>query len=81
LAITNRTAEGGARAEYFVFADARRTDVCEGFDSRAVAKLLIERGFLQEEKGGRADKQMRLPLMGKTRVYHVANALFDWDGE
>jgi putative DNA primase/helicase len=63
------------------FPDAWRTDVCEGFDHRAVAKLLIERGFLQAENCGRADKQMRLPLIGKTRVYHVANALFDWDGE
>lgn len=73
--------ESGTTVDYFIFPEAWRTDVCAGFDHRAVAKLLIERGYLQAERGGRADKQMRLPLIGKTRVYHVDNALFDWDGE
>jgi putative DNA primase/helicase len=60
-----------AEYEYFVFTEVFKAELCKGFDPKLVARLLIERGLLVPETGERASaqRQERLPGLGKTRVY------------
>lgn len=64
----------GDKLEYFVFPEVFRSEVCAGFDYRAVARELQKRGFLKTEKG-RLTIKHRLPEMGDTRVYAISSDL------
>ncbi|WP_454731133.1 MULTISPECIES: DUF927 domain-containing protein [Cupriavidus] len=69
-----------AACEYFVLPEVWRKEVCKGYDHKAVASLLIAMGVLQhEEKSGRPDKLMRVPGMGRARVYSIGSAIFELD--
>jgi putative DNA primase/helicase len=66
-----------ARVDYIVLRDVFEREVCQGFDPRAVAKLLHKRGHLQGE-GDRLQDRQRLPGMGGEKVpcYHVKPSIF-----
>lgn len=67
--------------EYYVLREVFRTEVCEGFDHVAVAKVLDKRGHLITEKAGRPDRAERLPGMGSTRCYRIKSSIFNDDGD
>jgi putative DNA primase/helicase len=67
--------------EHYVLREVFRTEVCEGFDHVAVAKVLDKRGHLVTEKGGRPDRAERLPGMGSTRCYRIKPTIFNDDGD
>jgi len=57
--------------EYFVFPSAYNSEICKGFDPRWCSKVLIEKGLLQPEKGGKPQRLKRLPGLGKAvRCYY-----------
>ncbi len=61
-----------AQLEYFVLPAAFRDEICKGFNPKTVAHLLIDRGMLMPEGAGermRADRNERLPGIGKVRCY------------
>ena len=63
-----RTGADGAR-EFFVMTEAFK-QVCEGFDPKAAAKVLVAKGWLAPGGDGRATQKPRLPRMGTgTRMY------------
>ena len=66
-----------ARVEFIVLREVFEGEVCQGFDSRSVARVLLKRGHLQGE-GDRLMDRQRLPGMGGEKVpcYHVKPSLF-----
>lgn len=75
----------GTTLEYYVLADVFRKEVCSGFDPRAVAKLLYDKGCLEPGEvpaGGsrpRPDKRVRVPGLGLTRCFVIKPDIFQQD--
>ncbi len=63
--------------EYFVLAETFRAEVCQGFDYRAVCKVLLDHGCLTPDKGRPFDCRPRLPGVGPSTCYRIAPAIFD----
>lgn len=63
--------------EFYVFTETFRTEVCEGFDVKAVLRVLRDRGYLEPDKGRPFDCKARLPGLGPTRCYRIKSAILD----
>jgi putative DNA primase/helicase len=63
--------------EYFVFPEVFDKELCQGFDSLAVKRLLRDKGHLETESGGRLDRRETLPGMGKARVIKIKASILD----
>ena len=61
--------------DFFVTTEAWPS-VCAGFDPKAVAAALAERGFLHSDNGPHRAKKMRVPGYDQRRVYHVSHTIF-----
>lgn len=72
--------QGGA-VHYYVLPECFRAEICSGFDYKAVARVLVDSGCLQVDKGRAFDAKHRLPGMGKNPVacYVVTPAIFALD--
>lgn len=70
--------EDGAPFEFFVLYEVFKRDVCKGFDSRDVAKVLKQHGFIKTDKD-RPTKSVRLPTMGKVHCYQILPAIFEYE--
>ena len=57
--------------EYFVTASAWKEDVCRGFDSKALAAAMIERGLMEPGKDGHRAVSLTVPGFGRLRLYHL----------
>lgn len=66
------------RVEYFIFPEAFRTEVAAGFDPQAVARVLLEHGYLKAEPG-RLTVKPRLPGAGPSRCFHVLPTIMELD--
>jgi putative DNA primase/helicase len=62
--------------EYFVTAEVFRTEVCMGFDHKAVAKVLADHGCLVRE-ADRYTCKPRIPGMGHTTCYRITSQLLE----
>lgn len=72
----------GTEVEYFVLPEAFRGKLCEGFDPVTVARLLVKRGHLMPEPGGRLDRKEYIKGHGPARVYRIkASILADEGGD
>lgn len=65
-----RSGEDGGR-EFLVLPEIFRREVCQGFDEKAVKKVLIEAGLLLPAKDGKPSQSSRFPGLGTTRVYVI----------
>jgi uncharacterized protein (DUF927 family) len=71
-----RTIQG--RIEFFVLPETFTTELCAGFDAKALARALIKRGLLIPGKDNKSAVSVTLPGIGKMRVYHfTSNILSD----
>jgi putative DNA primase/helicase len=72
--------EGGS-VHYFVLPECFRSEICQGFDYKAVARVLIDHGCLIPSKGRPFDSKHRLPGMGKEPVscYEIRPEIFSLD--
>lgn len=61
--------------EYYVYSEPFKTEVCKGVDYKAVARLLIEKGFMRKGDGKNLCPQVSLPGEGKQRVFHILPAI------
>jgi putative DNA primase/helicase len=52
--------------------DVGWAEMCAGFNSKEIAKALIESKALRPNSEGRAKKEVRIPIYGKARYYHIA---------
>ncbi len=57
--------------EFFCLPEVFKAEICKGFDSRAVARLLIERGYMKPGDGRNLATKKRLPGCGMQRVFHI----------
>lgn len=69
----------GVSHEYFILTETFRAEVCQGFDYKAVCRVLLDHGCLLPDKGRPFDCRPRLPGMGLTWCYRVPPAIFDLD--
>jgi putative DNA primase/helicase len=61
---------------FFILSEIFRTEVCRGFDHRAVAHALADRGWL-ESSSGRNQVKVRVPELGPTWVYAVKSSIME----
>jgi len=62
--------------EYYCYPEVFKAEICKGFDHRAVARLLIERGFMKGGEGRNLQERVRLPGEGSRRVFHVLSSIW-----
>jgi putative DNA primase/helicase len=72
--------QGGA-VHYYVLPECFRNEICQGFDYKVVARLLVDHGCMIADKGRPFDSKHRLPGMGKTPVscYRITPEIFALD--
>lgn len=71
-----RTLPGG-ETEYLILPESFRKEVCTGYDSRATAQVLAERGYLTLGDGRNLAKRETVPELGRTRVYVISARILD----
>lgn len=54
---------------YYVLPEAFRNEVCSGVESRAACKMLVDAGWIELDRDGKAQRREYLPGMGRTRCY------------
>jgi putative DNA primase/helicase len=67
--------------DFFILPETFRREVCDGFDYRAVLRVLRDKGHLQTDKGRAFDRTVRLPGLGRAVVYHILPSIFEGDDE
>ena len=67
----------GVSFEYFVLAETLRGEVCQGFEYKAVASVLLNHGCLAPDKGRSFDCKPRLPGLGLSWCYRITPAIFE----
>ena len=65
--------------EYFILPEVFRSEVCQGLDYQAVARVLLEHGALLPSSGRAFDCKQRLPGLGLSNCYRIPPALFALD--
>ena len=68
------------QTEYLVLADVFRGEVCKGFDFKAIARHLEQRGYLVRGQDGRLTDRPRHPELGRPQVYAIRATIFDGEG-
>lgn len=63
--------------DFHVFPETFRLEVCEGFEPKAVLRILRERGDLEPDKGRPFDCRVRLPGLGLTTCYRIKSTILD----
>lgn len=64
------------KQEYFIFEEVFRSEVCKGYDHRAVARALRDLGCLKSEVG-KLTYKARLPGIGNAACYWITPAIFE----
>jgi putative DNA primase/helicase len=68
----------GMMLEYFILPETFRAEVCQGFDYKAVARVLLEHGCLLPDKGRAFDTRQRVGG-ALTWCYRISPSLFELD--
>ena len=63
--------------EYFILAEAFRSEVCQGFDYKAVCRVLVDHDCLTPDKGRTYDCKPRLPGVGLSWCYRITPEIFN----
>lgn len=64
---------------FYVLPEQFKNEVCKGYDSRKVAKVLMEHHLLEHDTAKKT-KTVRLPNRSQSiRVYAVKESIFSWD--
>jgi putative DNA primase/helicase len=69
----------GVSFEYFILTETFKVEVCQGFDHKTVARVLLDHGCLIPDKGRAFDCRPRLPGIGNTWCYRIPPAIFALD--
>ncbi len=67
----------GTVNRFYVLTEAFKNEVCAGLDSRAVARLCVEAGWIEPDKDGAAYRRESLPGLGRTRCYVFTSAMWE----
>jgi hypothetical protein len=65
--------------EYLVLPESFKSELCEGFDSTALARELIRLGYLTRSGGGKSSTTVKIPALGPKaiRVYIINSRIFE----
>lgn len=66
------------RVEYFILPETFRAEVCQGFDHKTMARVLLDHGCLLPDKGRPFDTRQRVGGV-LTWCYRITPALFELD--
>jgi uncharacterized protein (DUF927 family) len=66
-----RKATSDGRTEFFVLPEAWVSEICDGTNPTQVTKAVRDANLLNTGPDGKSTVQIRLPSMGKKRVYHL----------
>ncbi|MDP3167235.1 MAG: DUF927 domain-containing protein [Hydrogenophaga sp.] len=69
----------GVTVEYFVLSEVFKTELCQGFDPQAVARVLQDHECLVTKEAGRYNATERLPGLGLARCYRIPPRIFELD--
>lgn len=72
------TADNGDRV-YMILSEVFKKEVCQGFDPKVVARVLVDSGWLDAGKDGRATQKIRVRGIGIPRLYVFTSCI--WEGE
>ncbi len=64
--------------EYYVYSEVFKTEVCSGMDYKAVARLLIDKGYMRAD-GKHLQPKVSLPGESARRVFHILPTI--WNDE
>ena len=64
--------------EYYVYSEVFKTEVCNGMDYKAVARLLIDKGYMRAD-GKHLQPKVSLPGESARRVFHILPTI--WSDE
>lgn len=59
----------GDRMEYYVLEEVFKNEICQGYDWRRAAKLLVEKGYLMPSSDKKSTRTEVLPGIGRVRCY------------
>jgi putative DNA primase/helicase len=65
----------GDQREFYVFPEVFTKDIARGYDSEWLAKLLVQRGWVQPDAAGKTTRMARLPTIGLKRTYRFLPAV------
>lgn len=65
--------KNGNKSEYFVLPEMFRREICQGFDARWAARLLVDVGMLKPGSEGKPQSVHRLSGEGLRKCYHFVN--------
>lgn len=68
--------ERDCELRYYVMPEVFKNEICKGYNHKAVAKLLLDRGIIIGD-GHSYMRPERLPLIGNNRCYRFTPALFE----
>ena len=66
----------GENWEYYVMPEAWRGEVCAGFDAVSIAKAMIAKGWMTPGDGKHLTRVIRMPGVGRPRLYCVGSSFF-----
>jgi putative DNA primase/helicase len=66
---------------FYVLPEVFRVEVAQGFDHKAVLRVLRDAGHLVPDKGSAFSCRPRLPGLGKANVYCIAPSIFEDTGD
>lgn len=69
----------GVTVEYFVLSEVFKSELCQGFDPQAVARVLQDHECLVTKEAGRYNATERLPGLGLARCYRIPPRIFELD--
>jgi putative DNA primase/helicase len=69
----------GVTVEYFVLSEVFKSEVCQGFDSQAVARVLLAHECLIPSNGRTFACKQRLLGMGPTWCYRIPHRILELD--
>lgn len=73
-----RTKNHEGNLEYYCYPEVFKAEICRGFDYRAVARLLIDRGFMKSD-GKHLQPKKDLPGEGRKRIFYILPTI--WSDE
>ena len=65
--------------EYMVLTEVFKQEICQGFDSKVVIRLLLNEGWLEPGNDGKTTQKPRIPGVGTPRCYVFTGRI--WESE
>lgn len=70
----------GENWEFYIMPEAWRGEVCAGFDAAAIARAMIAKQWMTPGSGSHQARSLRVPGVGRIRVYCITSAFLAGDG-